>query len=190
MLLDRYLMLAIAKPYGTLALPLVALGPWLVATHQVDMLVASTPIIGWFAGSFTFSRLVRDGEIGALRASGCTLGRMLRGPLVFATLFSSAAVGVASLFWSFQATWILRGTQALASVLILAILLPLSVRFAKSDAYLPSGFGILLLGLFEGLIAAVWATASGPWTGTLRIAVLDMAAIGSVIYFLRWAERW
>jgi hypothetical protein len=189
MLLDRYLLFAVAKPYGTLALPFVALGPWLLAPHPADMLVSATPIIAWFAGSFAFSRLVRDGEIGALRASGCTLSRMLIGPLFFATLFALVAVGIASLL-GFQGPGILRSTQALASVLILATLLPLSVRFAKGDAYLPSGFGILLLGLFEGLVAVAWATASGPWTGTVRVAVLDLAAVGSVIYFVRWAERW
>jgi hypothetical protein len=190
MLLDRYLLCAVAKPYGAIALPLVALGPWLLTAHRADVLVSATPILAWFAGSFAFSRLVRDGEIGALRASGCTLSRILAGPLFLATLLASAAAGVASLFGLLHGPWILRSTHALASVLILATLLPLSVRFAKGDAYLPSGFGVLLLGFFEGLIAIAWITASGPLIGTARVAALDLAAIGSVIYFVRWSERW
>ena len=186
--MDRYLLLAIAKPYTVLALPLAVLSPLLFAAHEPGKLIAAIPGIASFAAAFAFSRLVRDGEIDALRAAGTPMGRVLAGPVVFAALFALAAVGSVSLFWVRPTPWVLRVTQALASILLVVVLLPLSVRYARRDAYLPWGIGIGLLGVFEAVVALAWYTASDDWTGSFRVTVVDVLAIGGVLYHLQKTE--
>jgi lipopolysaccharide export LptBFGC system permease protein LptF len=189
MLLDRYLFLAVAKPYAALSLALVLFVPTLRLGHEAVLVLSAMPLVAWFSGSFAFSRLVRDGEISALRASGCTLRRMLVGPIACAAIAATVAFGLATLTAP-PATWILRLTQALASILLIAGLLPLSLRYARRDAYLPGGLAVLALAAFETLVSLLWWTASGTWDGTLRVAALDVLALAGMTYALVRAERW
>ena len=155
MLLDRYLFLAVAKPYAALSFALLLFVPALRLGHEAVLILSAMPLVAWFS----------------------------------AAIAATVAFALASLTAP-PATWILRLTQALASVLLIAGLLPLSLRYARRDAYLPSGLAVLALGAFEAAVSSLWWTAGGTWDGTLRVAALDVFALAGMAYAVVRTERW